>query len=148
MTWEYIAGFFDGEGSITHNGKGYRLSISQTNKKVLNEIAHFTKIGYVITVTKRKSHWKDSWVYYIAKQGDILKFLEQTKEFLIVKKTLTLRAIKGLIVNINRTQKRWDLRLYRITEAKKLRLQGLTFRAIGKILNIDFGFARHLTLVK
>lgn len=148
MTWEYIAGFFDGEGSITYNGKGHRISIAQTNKKVLGDVARFTKIGYVISVTKRRSHWKDSWVYYIAKQSDILSFLEHTQQFLIVKRHLAHRVIKKLIININRAKKRRDLRLYRITQAKKLRLQGLTFRAIGKILNIDFGFARQLTLIK
>lgn len=146
MTWEYIAGFFDGEGSITHNGKGYRISIAQTNKEVLDAIAQFTTMGFVIPVTKRKSHWKDSWVFYIAKQVDVLEFLQKSRAYLIVKKSLAEIVIKKQLTIIDKAKKREALRLYRISQAKLLRDRGLTYRAIGKRLNIDFGFARQLSL--
>src|SRR3989344_2656037 len=35
MTWDYIAGFFDGEGSLVHNGEGFRILIPQTHEGVL-----------------------------------------------------------------------------------------------------------------
>jgi len=75
MNWDYIAGFFDGEGCITYGrSKRYRIMISQTHKEVLESIRDFVGVGYVVEVAKRKSHWKDSWVFYIAKQEDSLKF--------------------------------------------------------------------------
>ena len=147
MTWEYIAGFFDGEGSITHNGSGFRITVSQTNQDVLNEIARFTDMGYIIMVTKRKSHWKDAWVYYIAKQQDVHRFLECCKTYLIVKKDLANKALPKIEAILRRTEAKKDLRTHRISQAKLLRAQGLTYRAIGKILKIDFGFARQLTLI-
>lgn len=55
MTWEYIAGFFDGEGSICHNGKGYRVTIVQTNQEVLDDIVQFSGVGSVIKNHKEKS---------------------------------------------------------------------------------------------
>ena len=58
MNWSYIAGFFDGEGSVAHNGKGFRITIAQTDLEILNLIKDFTGVGHVIEVTKRKKHWK------------------------------------------------------------------------------------------
>lgn len=96
MTWQYIAGFFDGEGSFCHNGKGFRITISQTDENVLNEIKKFTGLGNVIKVTKRRDHWKDAWVYYIAKQEDVLTFTQNTTEYLLVKKDILIDAQKKL----------------------------------------------------
>ena len=104
MNWNYIAGFFDGEGSVAHNGMGFRISIPQTNEEVLNEIRNFTKIGFVIPVKKRKSHWKDSWVYYIASKKDVYYFLNQAVPYLIVKKDLTLEAMSLLKKQLLRMQ--------------------------------------------
>ena len=148
MTWEYIAGFFDGEGSITYNGKGYRISIAQTNKEVFDKMLRSIGCGMIFEVKKRREHWKQSWVYYIAKQEDVLYFLVTCLPFLIVKKTLAQKTIRVLRKNILVTKKRKKLRISRIAQAKILRNRGLTYRAIGKHLNIDFGYARQLFLTK
>lgn len=145
MTWSYIAGFFDGEGSITHNGKGFRITIAQTNMEVLDEIKFFVGAGNIISVTKRHPHWKDSWVYNISTQKEIYKFLLNVLPFLIVKKALaqkTIPLLRGVVVKQeSRKEKREDL----IKKTKKLREQGLTYRQIGSRLDIDFGHARRMT---
>ena len=147
MNWSYVAGFFDGEGSITHNsGIGFRVSISQANEEVLNEIRNFARIGSIIKVTKRQSHWKDSWVYHIANKKDVLYFLKQITPYLLVKKTLSLKIIPELerqLVNIAVRKKIHDKRKY---EAKILKSKGWSYRKIGEELKIDWGYARRLIL--
>lgn len=146
MTWDYIAGFFDGEGSITWNGKGYRISIAQTNKRVFDKILCGIGFGLILKVKKRRSHWKQSWVYYIAKQEDVLKFLQECYPHLIVKKSLAEKTMKELYISIKAAKARKKLRGERIKQASHLRSGGLTYREIGKQLNIDFGYARQLFL--
>ncbi|HPA25214.1 MAG TPA: LAGLIDADG family homing endonuclease [bacterium] len=55
MTWNYVAGFFDGEGSITKNGSGFRITIVQTNKEVLEEIKKFIQLGGCYGNYKKKT---------------------------------------------------------------------------------------------
>ncbi len=147
MDWIYIAGFFDGEGSITHNsGIGFRVSIPQTNEQVLNEIRDFTRLGSVIKITKRQPHWKDCWVYAIANKKDVLHFLNKITPYLIVKKGLSLKVIAELkqqLIDIEIKKKIHDKRKH---EAKLLRLKGWDYRKIGKELKIDWGYARRLIL--
>ena len=146
MTWEYIAGFFDGEGSLVHNGKGYRITISQTNYEVLDKIKSYAGIGYIFQNKKRKAHWKESWVYYIAKQEDVYYFIKNISPFLIVKRDLAAQIIPKLILAIEKGSQR-KLRLKNnVIASKNLRKRGLTYREIGKKLGIDWGYARRLSL--
>jgi intein-encoded DNA endonuclease-like protein len=144
MTWEYIAGFFDGEGSIVYNGSGFRITIAQTNLAVLDNIKRFAKVGQVIKVTKRQSHWKDSWVYYISKQEDILFFVRHIQNFSIVKKQKINIVLPRLINAVSNNKDRILKRQLLTKSAKALRKKGLSYREIGKRLDIDFGHARRL----
>lgn len=146
MNWQYIAGFFDGEGSIAHNGTNYRITIAQTNYSVLKNINEFTGVGHVIKVAKRKKHWKDSWVYYISKQADVLFFLKNINKSLIVKRFLTLEVLPILIKQVSNHNSRILKRKLLIASAKGLRKKGLSYREIGKRLNIDFGHVRRLII--
>ena len=146
MTWNYIAGFFDGEGSITNNGKGFRITICQTNKEILEDIKCFVGFGYVIKVKKRKKHWKDSWVYYIAKQREVYSFLTQISPFLKIKRESAESCLPLLKQTIERQQKQQIRLSKRIRAIKKLRNKGLTYRAIGTKVGIDWGYTRRLFL--
>lgn len=146
MTWKYIAGFFDGEGSVSHNGKGFRVTLPQTNRKVLESIQNFADSGYVIEITKRKAHWKDSWVYYIAKQKEVFMFLQHIAPYLIVKQRVVIEALQRLTVILSEQNKRILLRQTRERKARALRKRGLPYRHIGEALGIDWGYARRLTL--
>lgn len=146
MTWQYIAGFFDGEGSLIHNGKGYRIVISQTHKQVLEEIKRFTRLGNVIEITKRKEHWKDAWVYYIAKQKDVLKFTQEVLPYLWVKKDAAESIQTELTSIVKKQDETIAKRIALAGKAKLLRQQGLTYRQIGSSLNKDFGQIRRLII--
>lgn len=146
MTWNYIAGFFDGEGSIIHNYKGYRATISQNNQEVLERIKQFTGYGQIFKPAKRKAHWQQSWVYYIARQKDVFKFLVSIEKHLIVKQQTASRAIP-ILKNKIKLQIKRELRAEQnIEETKKLRKDGFTYRQIGKELNISWSHARRINL--
>lgn len=146
MNWSYIAGFFDGEGSITRVSKGVRISISQTNEPVLNDIKEFAGYGFVFKNRKRQPHWKDSWVYYIARQEEVYKFLKSVYPHLTVKKELAQKTIPRLNSFVIRQKKQEKKRTENKKQAKILREQGLTYRQIGAKLGIDFGHVRRLVL--
>jgi len=148
MDWSYIAGFFDGEGSLTISGKTHRITIPQTNELVLNSIQNFVGRGSVFPVKKRKIHWKDSWIYCITKQEDVLYFLSNIESFLIVKKELVAQRmpiIKKMVQEYGRKKK---LSIKLREDAVKLRQQGLTYRQIGRKLSIDWGYARRVIVGK
>ena len=96
MTIEYIAGFFDGEGTIHIKDRKVRLTISQTNKEVLDEIKQFFGMGGVLEVTKRKAHWKDAWMYYSGSNKNSYDILCKLDGHLILKQPLLKRARKLL----------------------------------------------------
>ena len=146
MNWSYIAGFFDGEGSLTHHGKGFRITIPQTNEEVLKSIKKFVGCGNIIYIKKRKIHWSDGWSYYITKQTEVYGFIKKIEPFIIVKKGLIKNALPELkkILSNQRTKKKTYI--YRKKEAKKLRGKGLTYRQIGKKLEVDWGYIRRLIL--
>lgn len=146
MNWIYIAGFFDGEGSVSPNNGGFRISIPQTNQGVLNEIHNFTKVGFVIAVKKRQAHWKDSWTYYIASKKDAYYFLNQIIPYLVVKKDIALEAIAELGKQLHSMEDKRKIHNKRKIEAKLLRSKGWDYRRIGEKLNIDWGYARRLVL--
>ena len=146
MTWDYIAGFFDGEGSLSMKEGSFRISISQTDENVLKKIKLFTKVGNICTVTKRKSHWKDAWVYYIANQKDIFYFLSKIKNRVIVKELVISSKLPLLRAYLEDTKRKRSFLEKRKRYLIKLRTKGLSYRQIGKKANIDWGFARRVIL--
>ncbi|MEK7664444.1 MAG: LAGLIDADG family homing endonuclease [Patescibacteria group bacterium] len=147
MNWSYVAGFFDGEGSVArNNGLGFRITIPQTNEEVLKLIRNFVGFGFIIKVKKRESHWKDSWTYYIASKKDVYYFLKQVLPYLIVKRDIALEAINKLEKQLSDIRKRKELYDKRKYEVKVLRSKGWDYRKIGRELKIDWGYARRLVL--
>jgi len=147
MNWNYIAGFFDGEGTINPcENNRYKVGITQANKKVLEEIQLFTKIGHIHSIKKRKSHWKNAWIYYISKQEDVYKFLNTISPRLIVKRKEILKIIPKLKEKTAQIKEQKLKVIKRKQLAEKLREKGLSFREIGKRLGIDWGYARRLIL--
>lgn len=146
MTWKYIAGFFDGEGSISPNGKGFRVTIPQANEEILNKIYNFAGYGHVMKLKKRKAHWKDAWLYYIARKEDIYKFLKKVVPYLILKRKMAYRVIFQLRKDLLEMKRKKEIHRKRKSRAKLLREKGWSYRKIGKKLGIDWGYARQLIL--
>lgn len=146
MTWSYIAGFFDGEGSLVrhYRGHGFRALIPQTNLQVLEEIQKFTEFGYIFEVTKRKEHWKQGWLYGVSRQSDVLILLKNIQEYTIVKRKLideALPRIERRLKELGALKKQLHERL---ALAYKMRGKGETYRTIGRRLKVDYGYIRKM----
>jgi hypothetical protein len=146
MTWQYIAGFFDGEGSVLRQGTGYRIVIPQTDERVLQEIKAFVGSGRVSSITKRREHWKDSWIYYIARQRDVLPFLDAIAPLVIVKRSIIVRTLPKLRKIVARQITTEKTMLVNHDRAAELRKRGLTYRAIGKEIGLSWSHVRRLLL--
>jgi len=147
ISWQYIAGFVDGEGSIVKTKRTvYRILIPQTHEGVLKAIQGFTGMGFIFKGKTRKAHWKDNWVYVVAQQRQVLFFLKKIHPYLIVKRQLATDRIPVLTQLIFEGDQRRGQLQKRLKLCKFWRSKGLTYRAIGKKLKIDFGYARRLCL--
>jgi len=103
MNWSYIAGFFDGEGSIvpiSSNGKSYRVSIAQSNKEVLELMAEFLdQYGIHTWITyKQPTSLTRLPGYHLSfsKSTSVRFFLEIIEGEIIVKRKLVLGVLNNL----------------------------------------------------
>jgi hypothetical protein len=105
VSWEYIGGFFDGEGSIgIHRTKKQfipRIAITNNNFEILNKIALFlteNKIKVKIRPRKRyKPNYSQGYALEITNYVNTKLFLENVYPYLFVKKPhakLMLEIIK------------------------------------------------------
>ena len=93
LSWEYVAGFVDGEGSITlqmqKNASGRHcrpiLRIGNTNAHVLQLIRDFLGCGCINTMRRESKRWKPSWVLTIAGRKKLLPILISLRPYLVVK---------------------------------------------------------------
>ena len=99
ITKNYVAGFIDADGCIgvkrrkptlANREKSivYRpyLTITNTNRKILEEIRKFFKCGSISTLTRVKPHWKVGYTYEICGNQNLFPVLEKLIKYLIVKK--------------------------------------------------------------
>lgn len=133
MNIDYVAGFFDGEGSITINRNRVRTSTPQTNKEVLERIRDYIGVGSVYALTKRKEHWKEAWVYSTTSNSDSLELLTKLYPHLILKQR---RAIEAIEVLKEYFDKKADFEKRKVRAAEMV-AEGKSYRYIAKELNIN-----------
>jgi hypothetical protein len=144
MNWDYITGFFDGEGNIytlTRMKKNYvchsiRLALTQVNREVLDEIADFlNKHGLIIIRSdfyckkyQPGSNSSDAWYLYIDGYVNCKTLLENMRNGLIVKRDECDKALEFL--KLFKTHK---FRGFLPTEEiKQLRSQGKSYAELGR----------------
>lgn len=85
----YIAGIFDGEGSIgyyrTKRGR-YKLNISITNTNFLLLSWLQNKVPFGRVRVQKRGYWSRIWELEICKRKDVIQFLSTICPFLVVKK--------------------------------------------------------------
>jgi len=111
LTWEYIGGFFDGEGStgIRSNGRensyGYypRTSLVQTGERgrqLLTEIQDFCANHNIRTCLvkgkKHKEHYTQGWYLSVNAKDDVKRFLENIVPYLRIKRTEAQDVLRTL----------------------------------------------------
>jgi hypothetical protein len=101
ISWQYIAGFFDGEGCISFNHRrgqnpnwyAVQLSMCQKEKAVLIEIQKFLKENQIkSSLYSRKD--KQMFSLGVGKTGEIIELVNKLLPFLIVKKEKCKKALK------------------------------------------------------
>jgi len=107
MNWSYIAGLFDGDGSISARETKTRnlsfgdlyVGLYSTNREVIEKIHAFIGIGNFYV---RKKGERNEYRIIIHKQKEMLFFLKKIYPHLIVKKEKAKWAIKWLETNLSR----------------------------------------------
>lgn len=114
-TWAYIAGIFDGEGSIGYYSDGQRrVSISQSGdegKELLNFIKDKTGFGYIYFNIKFKpsqtiKNVRPMHVWNASKRQEMRKFLNSVLPYLIIKREKAKEVLEKL--GENNIQTRWE----------------------------------------
>lgn len=83
LTWEYIAGFFDGEGSLSRHSQNkniWIISIAQNTANVLVKIKEFIGYGSIYYDSSGKNY-----KYQIFRRKEVADFVSQIAPFIIVK---------------------------------------------------------------
>ncbi len=86
----YLAGIVDGEGTVTltrhrkEETPGPRVAVANNNLRLLEWIKSRVG-GVIVSKKKRKPHHSDSYAWY-AQQDRALRFLDEIKKYLIIKK--------------------------------------------------------------
>lgn len=95
MDWNYIAGFFDGEGNISINiirkkGKIRGLQLAcrmyNSNKEVLLKIKEFLGYGNIYENKKNSFNWRLVYELSINCKKNVLSFLINIKDIAYIKK--------------------------------------------------------------
>jgi intein/homing endonuclease len=147
MTFEYIAGFFDGEGHIEKPNKRDKkwnkvnhLSIGQVRGEVLFRIKDFLKTNNInsnIYFTKKSlknPRWSDFYTLHITDRASVVRFLRKVRPFLIVK----LREAEAALRFIKTAE--WNYikpSVSRLEKARNAYSSGLSFRQVEKITGLD-----------
>jgi len=102
MNWDYLAGFFDGEGSICFAaGKAnkehvvYRLAFTLSNnrREVLDLACAFLGFGRVYRRARKEGRHRPSWDYKATGHG-LLPALRELEPRLLIKRPQVLLAIQ------------------------------------------------------
>lgn len=132
MTWEYIAGFFDGEGCIQGYLSTPRVSIAQKRPLVLQEIQKFLWEQDIRSqIFRYSSEKKDLSQLRINAGEEVASFVENVLPFLIVKKEECIVALNKIRLG-SRKRRKW--RVSELMQLKRLREGGKTAPEISKIM--------------
>lgn len=100
MNWDYVAGFFDGEGCVyIHNQKRhpkhYYLLICNTNRKQLLAIQRFIKAGY-LHQCQNTAGGKEFWEINIGRHLSVLRVAKELEKRCVLKKRKLQTIIKSI----------------------------------------------------
>lgn len=113
ITWNYIAGFFDGEGNVnTPCGRTDRsvptpkITVAQSGESgrvLLLEIAFFlfeeAEIRSIVYERPRvKPHHASTWILHIGKRDSVAKFLTRMTGRVFIKKVIVEDTLRFLTV--------------------------------------------------
>lgn len=140
MNWDYIAGFFDGEGNVCKVQRGKAatcyLRFANKDRKVLEEIAQFLQVGYIIRGNKGVFH------LVIGNHNKVFRIAEELVKRCVIKKAELedlIRFIKGRVW-------RNDTGFYVVSKKELYELyweKKLSLQIIAKMYNRSVRSLRH-----
>jgi hypothetical protein len=161
MNWDYIAGFFDGEGSLSTMNFTWRntlantvVCITQTGQEgwvVLNVMMVFLRehgiVSYIST-QKRRANYRQMHHLKICARPSVRLFLDQMVSRVSVKKVVvqdTLRFIKvfpsikgATTANRNRERGKYGAVNLDVEVVKQDRASGMKYVAIARKHGVDY----------
>lgn len=113
ITWQYIAGFFDGEGCIVphHASPQFAVKVTQCDEKVIDDIGYFLASHNIVAL---KYNSKPEWYKFYKKpifnlhvnyREGSTRFLEHVFPYLRVKKQTAQDALRFMKVYPARQKK-------------------------------------------
>jgi len=107
MNWSYIAGLFDGEGSVfigtdrCHPQSNYtrtrvRVKITNTHKGLLERVRGFLGYGCISSSRRTRPGCAECYMLWVQNQEAARGFLEHIRDELIVKREECDKALKWL----------------------------------------------------
>ena len=80
----WLAGIFEGEGSITHRRgtNTFQIRIKMTDYDVLERVHRIARCGTLLPVKTYQSHHKQAWQWAIGAKKDITNVLTRILPFL------------------------------------------------------------------
>ena len=90
MNDAWLAGIFEGEGSLTQCGAGsktFQLRIKMTDKDVLERVLSIAGCGTLLPVKVYKEHHKPTWQWSISARKDVTNVLLRLLPFLGLRRT-------------------------------------------------------------
>jgi hypothetical protein len=153
MSWQWIAGFFEGEGHVNwqerrkgKSGQGGRAIMGQVCKAPLESVYNFLKAEgfgepsfYLRPIAKSaRRNSQPCWILTVQKRADVIRFLEAIAPMLFDKRAKAEYVVMRL--------KAADAERERvINEAIKLRKEGMSWREISRLTGISRnGLTAHL----
>lgn len=102
MTWDYVAGFFDGEGNVFFNERTQRIAMHNTDLAVLHEIRDFMGCGKIrsMSPSNRPAHWKECFKLEVQKLDDLARVIPE----IVSRSHVKADALRALLVQVERKQ--------------------------------------------
>jgi predicted transcriptional regulator len=107
MTWDYVCGFFDGEGSAGVYGKSFRLAFHNTHRGSLDAMREFICCGKVRERKNVKGFGKKRmFVLAVERVDDLRAIIPHMIDRCIIKRD----ALIALLAHVKDKQSRWQNR--------------------------------------
>jgi len=142
ITWEYLAGFTDGEGSLGVVGKGTRITWGNTDKAVMDAIVEFLR-GHGFPVNyysvEKKAPWKRIYMANITQKKEMLRIINLLQPLVITKVFQCENVRQWILAKDKKSSVDFDT-------VMNFRKDGFSWADIAKTMHIKYLKLRNLLI--